>query len=443
MNLTAENTAIVLDSTSDFPDAARALPEHAGRPALRELRRRELPGPRRHRLARLLRAPARAPELPTTSQPTPQDFLDVLRAARGRTSGSTRCSSRPSSRAPTSRAVTGGRELGGDRIRVVDTETASLAVGLLALAIQRRLARGTTDEEIEALIERFKEENGVVFTVATLEYLQKGGRIGRAQALAGTLLNVKPILSVDDGVVIPIGKVRGRQKALEEFAQRLHGATEDRAGPARRDRPRRRTRVDRGAHRSRREGAPAGRDRARREPRRRRRHPCRPGRRRLLLVPGLTPLSRRAVGACDPRRSYTRSGALAVHAARRLPVGFAGWTPPPRWPRPRSAPGPRRSRPASRRCRASARPCAGGSPSSASAPSATCCPPPAPLRAAARRAVDPRPLRRRGSRDRGGRASPPRPAAAAAGSRSSPPASPTTRARSRRRGSTSPGSRRS
>ena len=102
--------------------------------------------------------------------------------------------------------------------------------GLLALAIQRRLARGTTDEEIEALIERFKEENGVVFTVATLEYLQKGGRIGRAQALAGTLLNVKPILSVDDGVVHPIGKVRGRQKALEEFARVFTSSTEDRPG---------------------------------------------------------------------------------------------------------------------------------------------------------------------------------------------------------------------
>jgi DegV family protein with EDD domain len=120
--------------------------------------------------------------------------------------------------------------MGGDRVRVVDTETASLAVGLLALAIQRRLTRGTTDEEIEALIERFKEENGVVFTVATLEYLQKGGRIGRAAALAGTLLNVKPILSIDDGVVHPIGKVRGRQKALEEFARVLTSTTEDSPG---------------------------------------------------------------------------------------------------------------------------------------------------------------------------------------------------------------------
>ena len=127
-------------------------------------------------------------------------------------------------------AVLAAAELGGDRIQVVDTETASLAVGLLALAMQRRLARGTTDEEIGALIDRFKRDNGVVFTVGTLEYLQKGGRIGRAQALAGTLLNVKPILSVDDGVIHPIGKVRGRQKALEEFGRVFTEATENAPG---------------------------------------------------------------------------------------------------------------------------------------------------------------------------------------------------------------------
>ena len=63
--------------------------------------------------------------------------------------------------------------------------------------------RGTTDEEIAELVERFKATNGVVFTVATLEYLQKGGRIGKAQALAGSLLNVKPILTVEDGVIVP------------------------------------------------------------------------------------------------------------------------------------------------------------------------------------------------------------------------------------------------
>ena len=97
-------------------------------------------------------------------------------------------------------------------------------------SIDRRLASGTTDEEIESLVERFKATNRVVFTVATLEYLQKGGRIGNAQALAGSLLNVKPILTIRDGVVVPLGRVRGRQKSLEEFAKLFAEETEDRDG---------------------------------------------------------------------------------------------------------------------------------------------------------------------------------------------------------------------
>jgi DegV family protein with EDD domain len=112
----------------------------------------------------------------------------------------------------------------------VDSLTASLAIALLAHAIQRRLTRGTSDAEIAALVERFHRECEVVFTLDTLEYLQRGGRIGRAAALAGSLLNVRPILAVDEGEVVAVGRVRGRQKALAEFERRFKAATEDRAG---------------------------------------------------------------------------------------------------------------------------------------------------------------------------------------------------------------------
>jgi DegV family protein with EDD domain len=229
VNLTAQNTAIVLDSTSDFPDAAERFPNMRVVPLYvnfgSESFRDHVDIGSHDFYERLKEAPA----LPTTAQPTPQDFLDVY----GELAGYERIYALQLSAKLSGTyqsAVTAADEVGGDQIHVVDTETASLAVGLLALAIQRRLARGTTDEEIEALIARFKEENGVVFTVATLAYLQKGGRIGRAQALAGTLLNVKPILSIDEGVVHPIGKVRGRQKALEEFARVFTSSTENMPG---------------------------------------------------------------------------------------------------------------------------------------------------------------------------------------------------------------------
>ena len=230
MNLNRGNTAIVLDSTSDFPDAQERFPNMRVVPLYVNFGAesfRDHVDIGSHDFYDRLRA---APALPTTSQPTPQDFVDAYEQLGGyERIYSLQLSAKLSGTHQS--AVTAAEAMGGgDRIRVVDTETASLAVGLLALAIQRRLEHGTSDEEIEALIARFKEENVVVFTVATLEYLQKGGRIGRAAALAGTLLNVKPILSVDDGVVHPIGKVRGRQKALEEFARVFTSTTEDRPG---------------------------------------------------------------------------------------------------------------------------------------------------------------------------------------------------------------------
>ena len=67
-------------------------------------------------------------------------------------------------------------------MRVVDLPTASLAIAMLAHAIQRRLTRGSTDVEVAALVERFHRDCQVVFTLETLEYLQRGGRIGRAAA---------------------------------------------------------------------------------------------------------------------------------------------------------------------------------------------------------------------------------------------------------------------
>jgi DegV family protein with EDD domain len=227
MNLTAENTAIVLDSTSDWPEAARypnmrmvPLYVRFGDEMIRD--HVDLSP---HDFYERLR---QAPELPTTSQPTPQDFGDAYAELGAYERIYVLTVSAKLSGTFQSATLAAADE--GDRVRVVDTETASMAMAMLALAMQRRLERGTTDEEIDALVERFRQENKVIFTVGTLEYLAKGGRIGKAQALAGTILNVKPILSVEDGVIVPIARVRGRQKALEEFGRLFVAGTEDGPG---------------------------------------------------------------------------------------------------------------------------------------------------------------------------------------------------------------------
>lgn len=231
MELTRDNTAIVLDSTSDFFGARdrhsnmRIVPLYVlfDGEALRD---HVDIGP-----AAFYERLAASKALPTTSQPTPGDFLACYRELRDAGFAriwSLHLTSKLSGTHES--AVRAAAELGGDVVRVVDTETASLACALLAEAIDRRLEQGTTDEVIEELVARFKEVNRVVFTVDTLEYLQKGGRIGKAQALAGSLLHVKPILSVRDGVIEPVGRVRGRQKAVAEFARIFEEETEDREG---------------------------------------------------------------------------------------------------------------------------------------------------------------------------------------------------------------------
>ena len=229
MNLTTENTAIVLDSTADFPDAQirfpnmRVVPLYVrfGDESFRDYVELDP-----HDFYRRLRT---ASELPTTSQPTPQDFLSTYHALSGyERIYSLHISSKLSGTFQS--ASLAASEDGGDRIRLVDTESASVGIGMLALAIQELLARGTTDEEIEAAAARHRERAGILFTVDTLEFLAKGGRIGRARALMGSLLNVKPILAIEAGEVVPVGRVRGRTKAFEEFRKRFEEATTDGPG---------------------------------------------------------------------------------------------------------------------------------------------------------------------------------------------------------------------
>ena len=225
MNLTADNTAIVLDSTADFPEAPERFPNwrvvplyvRFGTESFRdyvELSPQDF-------YARLRTAEA----LPTTSQPTPADFLGTYRELEayeriyslhisGDLSGTYRSAS------------VAADELGDDRVRTVDTGTASAAVAMLGLAIQRRLERGTTDEEIVHLIGRYELGAELLFTVDTLEFLRRGGRIGRASAWAGQLLNVKPILTIQREVV-PLKRVRGNQKAMRTFVEEFTSKTED------------------------------------------------------------------------------------------------------------------------------------------------------------------------------------------------------------------------
>jgi DegV family protein with EDD domain len=226
LRLTAENTAIVLDSTADLPDAADRFPNWRVVPLYVLFGDESLRDGVDISAVEFYERLRAASVFPTTSQPTPGDFLACYEelAAYERIF-SLHISAHVSGTFES--AERAAAELGDGRVRAIDTETASASIAMLALAIQRRLERGTDDEEIDALVERYRRERGLLFTVDTLEFLQRGGRIGKAAAFAGTLLQVKPILSIRDGEVEPVKRVRGERKAFAEVTAALETETAD------------------------------------------------------------------------------------------------------------------------------------------------------------------------------------------------------------------------
>jgi DegV family protein with EDD domain len=227
MTLTTESTAIVLDSTADFPDAPERYPNFRVVPLYvlfgAESYKDYLEMPPERFYERL----QASPELPTTSQPTPADFLAVFEELAPRYERILVLPISSTLSGTYGSAQAAAEMLGGEKVRVIDTRTVSASLSLLALGVQHRLERGTTDDEIDAFVARYQREHHLLFTVNTLEYLAKGGRIGRAAAFAGNLLNVKPILAIRDGEVVPVKRVRGNQKAFAEFRDTFVGSTTD------------------------------------------------------------------------------------------------------------------------------------------------------------------------------------------------------------------------
>lgn len=104
-------------------------------------------------------------------------------------------------------------------IAVVDSRSASMACGLLAIIAARAARAGASLKEVEALVREAVPHTVTFGVFGTLEYLARGGRIGRAQAFLGNALKIHPILAIKAGQVLPIARVRTRSKAVERLCQ--------------------------------------------------------------------------------------------------------------------------------------------------------------------------------------------------------------------------------
>jgi DegV family protein with EDD domain len=227
VTLTAENTAVVLDSTADFPDAPERYPNFRVVPLYVRFGDESFKDYVEIDPQRFYERLTTTPELPTTSQPTPADFLAVYEELAPDYEHILSLQISSTLSGTFASAQSAAELLGGDKVRVIDTRTVSASLALLAIGVQQRLDRGTTDAEIDAFVEEYGRTHHLLFTVNTLEYLAKGGRIGKAAAFAGNLLNVKPILTIRDGEVVPLKRVRGNHKAFQEFKSIFESTSTD------------------------------------------------------------------------------------------------------------------------------------------------------------------------------------------------------------------------
>jgi DegV family protein with EDD domain len=156
--------------------------------------------------------------IPRTSPPSVRSFEQLYASLHARTDEilSIHISGRLSQ--TVSHAQRGADSLlGRCSIAVVDSMTTSLGLGILAEASAKAAQQGADLEEVVRLVRGMIPHIYTVFYVDQMDYLERGNRIGRAQAILGTMLNVKPLLFVEDGEIIPLEKVRTHEKAVEKL----------------------------------------------------------------------------------------------------------------------------------------------------------------------------------------------------------------------------------
>jgi len=170
-----------------------------------------------------------SPTLPTSSQPTPDEFLRVYRdlAQDHDSIIVVTMSHKLSGTINSARLAAGMMADEGVRITIVDTLSAWMGTGLMAVAAGQAAQAGKSHEECVALVEDLVKRMQILLVVDTLEYLQRGGRIGGAQAMIGTMLQIKPVLTVRDGLVQPLERVRTKRKAVERIVDLLADHVKD------------------------------------------------------------------------------------------------------------------------------------------------------------------------------------------------------------------------
>ncbi|MGC8779892.1 MAG: DegV family protein [Anaerolineae bacterium] len=162
-------------------------------------------------------------ELPKTAAPYPGDFIAVF-AELVKTGEEIVCIHPSAEVSGTVRSALTAKEAFPDAdIRVIDTRTIAGPLASIVLAAHRAATAGATADAVEALVREMAPRARIYFLVDTLEYLRRGGRIGGAAALVGSILQVKPILTFTGGKVEPFEKERTKKRAMARLLELVRG----------------------------------------------------------------------------------------------------------------------------------------------------------------------------------------------------------------------------
>lgn len=221
------NVAVVTDSAASIPEAIieklriHWVPYyiHRGQEVLRDLVTIQ-----REAFYRWLPA---ARELPKTASPGPGDYVEMYEGLAknegAREIVSIHMTSKGSGAYQAARVA---KEMLAEkipqlRIEVIDTLNVSMCQGWMVIEAARSALAGKSLDDIVQQVRQMMPVTRMIQTADTLKYLYMGGRIGRAKHLVGSLLNIKPLIGMEDGVIVPLGQARSRLKAYETMAQMI------------------------------------------------------------------------------------------------------------------------------------------------------------------------------------------------------------------------------
>src|SRR3954468_2681099 len=172
-----------------------------------------------------------AEHLPKTTHPTTEDFVAAYEGLLDSSDAIVSVHSSGLLSHTVEAANEAVKQLGaGDRIQVIDSQSAGGGLGLIALAAARRASAGESIERVVETAEEARAELKMWFAIDTLEFLRRSGRLGAASAWVGSTLRVKPILTIEDGQMTPVERVRTSERAFErlvDYARQRHSSGAD------------------------------------------------------------------------------------------------------------------------------------------------------------------------------------------------------------------------